>query len=451
MLASSLLAMHVNDDDSAPPSPETSTSTSVSMECTIDMLRAGNYDAGLNSVDSLLLKCKNHNLQWRRHHDLSVGRLFALRGTILGKMGRWEEANGAFKCALQCDDTRFGGGARSRIAKIDKMIARCNAGIAKEANEASQSRRDHPNHDSDKDDESPALIKFPRTAHLVDMSVYTQTLSKASTKVASPISSAVTDDDIVIDRKLLDNRLSSHTLIIEEKIDGANMGITMQKDGRLVCQNRSHYINSRTHSQFSTLDRWLETHHSTLAALLRPDRDILYGEWCGAKHSLHYSKLPDVFLAFDLYDRWTERFAPREEMDERLAIANGMRSSLSSYNDDFHASDSTIFAVPVMAYGRVASLDELACLLNRASAFTTQTGFVEGIYVRLEEQDEDDENEPSKEHRTRPCKCFVRQQSADVAARSNSQRMPERCKLVRSDFTQNITTHWSKKNNGKKI
>ena len=82
-------------------------------------------------------------------------------------------------------------------------------------------------------------------------------------------------------------------------------------------QNRSHFVDSSTHKQFSTLDAWLEAHSSALFQVMEPGH-VLFGEWLYAKHSIHYTRLPDYFLAFDLYDRRTGVFHSSAERDRLL-------------------------------------------------------------------------------------------------------------------------------------
>jgi hypothetical protein len=38
---------------------------------------------------------------------------------------------------------------------------------------------------------------------------------------------------------------------------------------------------------------------------------ILFGEWLAAQHSIAYDSLPDLFLAFDIYDKEAGRFLSR--------------------------------------------------------------------------------------------------------------------------------------------
>ena len=93
---------------------------------------------------------------------------------------------------------------------------------------------------------------------------------------------------------------TGRSVVVEEKVDGANLGISINAQWRLRVQNRS--TRSSTHKQFSTLDAWLEAHSSALFQVMEPERHVLFREWLYAKHSIHYTRLPDYFLAFDLYD-----------------------------------------------------------------------------------------------------------------------------------------------------
>lgn len=51
-------------------------------------------------------------------------------------------------------------------------------------------------------------------------------------------------------------------------------------------QNRSHYVTSQSHAQFKGLDRWVEEHSWALCQLLEPEVEVLFGEWCYARHTV---------------------------------------------------------------------------------------------------------------------------------------------------------------------
>lgn len=192
------------------------------------------------------------------------------------------------------------------------------------------------------------LLKFPRTPHLLNLG-------------------AVTPDDIVQESF---ETITGH-LTIEEKIDGANMGLSLDYDGVVRVQNRSHWVSSADHAQFKPLDNWVECHREALAGLLGrdeqyPERYILYGEWCVAKHSIHYTSLPDRFIAFDLYDRYANTFLSRTALSARL--------------------DGTgISQVPLLAQMEQVTREEVMRMLAGKSKYGE--GKVEGVYVRWEDAD----------------------------------------------------------------
>ena len=90
----------------------------------------------------------------------------------------------------------------------------------------------HGDEDSDSDSGAASCLqmKFPRTRHLLDLG-------------------GVSRDDLLMDKREVDAFLASaHEhggLIIEEKIDGANLGISMDPETyQLRYQNRSHFVTS---------------------------------------------------------------------------------------------------------------------------------------------------------------------------------------------------------------
>ena len=178
-------------------------------------------------------------------------------------------------------------------------------------------------------------------------------------------------------------------VVVEEKLDGANLGLSLAPDGRLRAQNRGQYLYEPHVGQFARLPAWLAQHEAGLREALTPDL-ILFGEWCAFTHSIPYTALPDWFIGFDVYDRTSGRFwsvARRNALLQRIGIP----------------------AVPEVARGRL-TLDALKRLLDRTpSAFGAP--HVEGFVLRRD--------------------------AGDWCA--------ARAKLVRADFVQAIDTHWRRR------
>ncbi|KAG1703551.1 hypothetical protein DVH05_007495 [Phytophthora capsici] len=230
------------------------------------------------------------------------------------------------------------------------------------------------------------LLKFPRTPHLIDLG-------------------AATVDDLISNYDSVSLPVNEDTtIVITEKMDGANMGISLSPDGALVVQNRSHSIDSQTHRQFRDLDSFLSTHRATLYEILHrdslfPGRFILYGEWLAATHSIPYCELGSLFYAFDLYDRETGQFWDRSSLQELLALTAASCEEKTA-----------IELVPKVWEGRLLpGRDELVAMVHQQSKF--YDGLVEGIYVKWERLG----------------------------------RVMERSKIVRGDFLAG-DDHWSKGN-----
>ncbi|KAG7094138.1 hypothetical protein E1B28_007750 [Marasmius oreades] len=197
------------------------------------------------------------------------------------------------------------------------------------------------------------IYKFPRTEHIINLG-------------------AATEDDLISatnSMAILPKADEKTRIVITEKVDGANMGFSLSSSSQIVVQNRSHYVNSSTHEQFKKLGFWVDKHREALFRILNrdedyPERYVLFGEWLYATHSIPYTDLPDLFMAFDMYDRSTDTFVDRPTL---LGLLDG----------------TGIRVVPVMYDGNATpSMEELKRMVQRRSNFWD--GRVEGVYVKFE-------------------------------------------------------------------
>jgi len=182
--------------------------------------------------------------------------------------------------------------------------------------------------------------------------------------------------------------LLAHALVVEEKVDGANLGFSVDQHGVLRAQNRGDFLAlDDVRGQWKPLPGWLRVRAERLEDALFPHL-VLFGEWCYAVHSVRYTRLPDWFLVFDVYDRASGRFWSTSRRDT-LAASLGLA------------------VVPRVGRGRFdrGGLEKLLC----ASQLTD--GPAEGLYLRHDEGD----------------------------------WSISRAKLVRGEFVQAIHGHWSKR------
>jgi hypothetical protein len=146
------------------------------------------------------------------------------------------------------------------------------------------------------------FTKYPRTPHL--------------------FGSRGTDDDKHLGQRESLAFIADKSLIVEEKLDGTNVGIHFTPAGRLVLQCRGHEITTGMHAQYDLFKQWTMAKRPVLEAMLE-DRLLLFGEWLYARHSLHYRRLPHYFFEFDIYDKRRQVFldlATRLELLEKTGI-----------------------------------------------------------------------------------------------------------------------------------
>jgi ATP-dependent RNA circularization protein (DNA/RNA ligase family) len=218
---------------------------------------------------------------------------------------------------------------------------------------------------------SDGFFRFPHTPHLA-------WLGQAEPR----------DDKVLSSEEAVE--LLSGLVVLEEKLDGANLGFSLSPEGELRAQNRGQYLAEPHAGQFARLPAWLALHGSAIGDTLLEHADqrlMLFGEWCAARHSMDYARLPDWFLLFDVLETSTNRF-------------------WSSTRRDALAANLGLATPPHIASGRFKLAELTAKVESCPSRF--RDGPLEGIVVR----------------------------------RESAQWCQSRAKLVRADFTQAIGEHW---------
>lgn len=107
--------------------------------------------------------------------------------------------------------------------------------------------------------------------------------------------------------------------VVEEKMDGANCGISFSDSGQLMLQSRGHYLTGGpAERHFDLLKSWSAMHTQALWGVLGT-RYIMYGEWLYAKHTCFYDRLPHYFMEFDILDKDTGTFLSTQARRDLLA------------------------------------------------------------------------------------------------------------------------------------
>jgi hypothetical protein len=195
------------------------------------------------------------------------------------------------------------------------------------------------------------FVKYPRTPHL--------------------FGSKGTDDDKHLGPRESAAFAANPSLIVEEKLDGTNVGIHFNSSGRIILQCRGHEITEGMHPQYDLFKQWTSVKRPVFESMLE-DRYILFGEWLYAKHSVHYCSLPHYFFEFDIYDKDAAQFL---DLERRMAMLES----------------TGLHTVPVVHRGALDA-DSLRALIGRAAFDATFdnpiTGepdeLMEGLYLRTE-------------------------------------------------------------------
>jgi ATP-dependent RNA circularization protein (DNA/RNA ligase family) len=90
-------------------------------------------------------------------------------------------------------------------------------------------------------------------------------------------------------------------ITVEEKIDGANVGIIGGKKDKIFrLQKRGSLVDFSEHPQFGRFKAWTSERFHKLMGVRYPY--IIYGEFMWATHHIFYDSLPDWFICFDIWD-----------------------------------------------------------------------------------------------------------------------------------------------------
>lgn len=192
------------------------------------------------------------------------------------------------------------------------------------------------------------LPQYPRTRHL-------------------PHKPNTQRNDLVVDDNDADIIFTSDRVSVEEKVDGANCGMTLYEDHPLI-RNHNNILNKAYHKktpakmQFASVWNWWYNNRSMFESLLESGPFSVYGEWMVAQHGLYYDQLPSWFIAHSIWN-----YEALEWVDTKVA-----RDILSACGFDL---------VPLLHWGPVDSYEQLESLANDQSEFASESG--EGVYVKV--------------------------------------------------------------------
>ncbi len=215
-----------------------------------------------------------------------------------------------------------------------------------------------------------SIKKYPRTPHLEG-----SRLQKG-------------DEDI--SRIPFDSIRGRH-LVVEEKIDGANVGLSFDDSGKLFLQSRGHYLaGGAREAHYDLYKQWASVHSAKLYDVLG-SRYVVYGEWMYAKHKLFYDALPHYFIEFDVFDRERGVFLDtpsRQDLLSPLPICSVpiLKQGTFDKKDDITSLiTSSCYTTPNCLDKLKQHCTEHGLDVDDVMSTTDTAPMMEGVYIKIEE------------------------------------------------------------------
>jgi atypical dual specificity phosphatase len=178
--------------------------------------------------------------------------------------------------------------------------------------------------------------------------------------------------DLIADEKECREILTNENTWVEEKVDGANSGISFYEDNPVI-RNRSNilqkgksgHLRTPAKIQFAPIWNWFYENREKFEKL----RDLcgyepsVYGEWLYALHGIEYDALPCYFMAYDLYD-W----------EKCIFVQTGRARQLLG--------EAGFQLTPLLYNGAVPSYEFLEKFMEAKSDFSTLDKR-EGVYIKV--------------------------------------------------------------------
>lgn len=186
-------------------------------------------------------------------------------------------------------------------------------------------------------------------------------------------------------------RIAGRHVVLEEKVDGANCGISFSSSGELLLQSRGHYLSGGPREKhFALFKQWATVHKASLWRCLS-NRYVLYGEWLYAKHTVFYNVLPHYFMEFDVLDTRENEFVDTPRRHELLGsvpvqsvrvVFSGTLTSLASLTSFLGPS---LYIDENRPEALRQSVECLGLDHDRVIRETDSSRQMEGLYIKVEE------------------------------------------------------------------
>jgi len=184
------------------------------------------------------------------------------------------------------------------------------------------------------------------------------------------------------------NKLRGEFLVIEEKVDGAGVSISLDSQLNIQINHRGSPASGK---EYYHLHQWAKDNWEDLLDLLG-ERYVLFGEWMYNKHTVFYDKLPHHFLESDIYDQdrqvWLSTSA-RNDLLKRFKFIKQVPVIAAFKPSELWQVTSlvgkTIYQTEAWQDALQIKCKMLGISFKKVMEETDPSGMMEGLYIKQED------------------------------------------------------------------
>lgn len=177
----------------------------------------------------------------------------------------------------------------------------------------------------------------------------------------------------------------------EEKLDGANTGISFDDDCNMVLQSRGHALQGGARErQFDKFKAWASANEDMLFDRLGT-RHVAYFEWMAGTHSIHYDDLPHLAFEEDVLEKGTGRFLTTDER-HKMFEGSGVvhvpilhRGALRQRKEVIGLIRRSLYQTPDWRTSFSIAAGRAAADVGKAMQQVDQGELSEGLYLKIED------------------------------------------------------------------
>jgi hypothetical protein len=184
--------------------------------------------------------------------------------------------------------------------------------------------------------------------------------------------------------------VSSAHVVVEEKVDGSQVGLCFDDEANLVIFHRNSILSSPPiSSEFQLLYKQAQLEIDALWETLQT-RYVLYGEWALQTHSIFYDALPAYFLEDDVFDRQRGAFL---STPARTSLVSNLPQRFSSpvavlaqgnFGERFHSEAQLAALIGPSQYRSPNWKAKLAATNDKRAVELAAHDVAEGLYIKHE-------------------------------------------------------------------